>query len=106
MVNVKVIKTFILFILFFNIVDTYFTTKYIIELLILNENNPLMLYLIQIDMGALPFIIPKTLLVCLGCYLLWGRAENVLAQIGVYVCFITYFTIVTHFYFFVAYLHY
>jgi hypothetical protein len=106
MVNVKIIKTFILFILLFNIVDAFLTTKFIIELLILNENNPLMLYLIELDMGVLPFIIPKTLLVCFGCYLLWGRAENILAQMGAYLCFITYFVIVTHFYFFIVYLHY
>ena len=105
MVNEKVTKTFILFILLFNTVDAYLTIKYIIELLILNENNPLMLFLIQLDMGVLPFIIPKTLLVCLGCYLLWIRRQHILAQVGAYLCFIVYFSVVTHFYFFILSLH-
>jgi len=105
MVDEKVTKTFILYILLFNAVDAFLTTKYIIELMILNENNPLMLHLIRLDMGVLPFIVPKTLLVCLGCYLLWRRYDHILAQVGSYLCFIVYFTIVVHFYFFVLTLH-
>ena len=105
MVNLNLIKGLILSILVFNTFDAFLTTKYIIELLILEENNPLMLYLIRLDLGVLPFVLPKTFIVCAGCYLLWKRVENPLAQVGAYFCFIAYFTIVIHFYFFIIHLH-
>ena len=80
----RIMKILLLFIVLFNIVDLIFSTLtiYYGEL---EELNPVMeMYL---NLGIIPFIIVKSVLVGGGCIILWRYREKLIAKIGAFIAF-------------------
>jgi len=86
-------------ILLFNLVDIVLTLLYI-KFGKVTEDNPLMQ--VALDYGVFEFIIIKTTLVCFGCYFLNKFRHLFIATLGIYLCFIGYFTTVFAFFLFIC----
>ena len=84
------------FVLVANVVDIFFTIKYIFSG-VLKEANPVMEPLVK---HPFLFISIKTLLVCGGVYALHKKSNHKLAQLGTYFCFSIYFALMVSFYYF------
>ncbi len=86
-------------ILLFNLVDIVLTLLYI-KFGNVTEDNPLMQ--IALDYGVFEFIMIKSALVCFGCYFLNKFRHLVIATLGIYFCFIAYFTTILSFFLFIC----
>jgi len=84
------------FVLVANLVDIFFTVKYIFSG-VLQEANPFMEPLVE---HPFLFIAVKTLLVTGGVICLHRTADHRLAQAGTYFCFSIYFALMVSFYYF------
>ena len=87
------------FILTANVIDIFFTIKYIFSG-VLQEANPIMEPLVE---HPFLFIALKTALVCGGVAGLYSQAHKRLAQLGTYFCFSIYFALVTSFWYFMKF---
>jgi len=85
--------------LIFNVIDIIVTIRYI-RFGAFEENNPLMKYML--DIGIIPFILLKTMLVAMCCFFLYRYKEKIISQIGIYICFCFYWALIVSFYYFIA----
>ena len=84
----RIFDFFIFSTLFFNIIDIIVTVKFI-KFGGHDEANPFMKIFLSMD-SVMPFIFFKTLLVCVGLYVLHKKRHKIIAQIGAYFCFCIY----------------
>ena len=87
------------FVLVANLVDIFFTIKYIFSG-VLQEANPIMEPLVE---HPFLFVGVKTFLVSAGVLGLYKKSDNKLAQIGTYFCFCIYFALMLSFYYFLSF---
>lgn len=86
------------FVLIANLVDIFFTIRYIFSG-VLHEANPIMEPLVE---HPFLFVAVKTLLVSAGVLGLHLKSDHKLAQFGAYFCFSIYFALMVSFYYFHA----
>lgn len=87
-------------ILLFNLVDIVLTLIYI-KFGDVAEYNPIMR--VVLDYGVFEFVMIKSALVCFGCYFLNKFRNLFIATLGIYFCFIAYFTTVLSFLLFICF---
>jgi len=85
----------IICILLMNLADVFLTVRYI-YLGKLVEGNPIMGHFLEY--GVLPFVFAKSTLVFGGCFFLWRYRKKWLVRYGIYLCLVTYFTMLSIFY--------
>jgi len=86
------------FVLVANAIDAFITVK-IIRNGPFEESNPLME--VVLDLNPVMFVAVKTCLVLGGIYLMWRHSHKLLTQMGAYLLFIVYLTLIISFYYFV-----
>ena len=83
-------------VLLMNLIDATLTIM-VVGAGIAVESNPLLAGLLEA--GPVYFIMLKAVLVGGGCFLLWRYRQNELAQIGAYITFVTYWSLVLWFWY-------
>jgi len=83
----------------FNIADALLSVELIYYEKVLEEANPLWTHLLNNNPVA--FVIAKTTIVCVGCFVLYKNKESRLAQAGAVFCFMIYFALLASFYIFI-----
>lgn len=96
----KLIKITLGSVLVMNVIDAIASLLFIKYLAILEEANPVANMLMQ--MGDVPFVIAKTLIVSTGVYVLWENREKSLALLGTYITFVSYLALMMGFYLFLS----
>jgi hypothetical protein len=86
------------FVLVANVIDAFITVK-IARNGPFKEANPLME--VVLDLNPVIFVAVKTCLVLGGLYLMWKHSDKLLTQMGAYLLFVVYFTLIISFYYFV-----
>tara|TARA_Y100000034_G_C6872075_1_gene398309 strand:- start:100 stop:414 length:315 start_codon:yes stop_codon:yes gene_type:complete len=90
----KLLKILLVFTVLFNIIDLVVSIC-IIFYGPVDEANPVMeMYL---ELGILPFIMAKVVLVGGGCVILWKHKEKSLARAGIYIVFSYYLVLIGYF---------
>lgn len=96
----KLIKLILGSVLVMNVVDAIASLVFIKHLAVLEEANPVANLLME--MGDVPFVIAKTLIVSAGVYILWENKEKPLSLIGTYIAFVSYLSLMVGFYLFLS----
>ncbi len=86
------------FVLVANVIDAFITVK-VIRNGPFEEANPLME--VVLDHNPVVFVAVKSLLVLLGIYLMWRHSDKLITQMGAYLLFVVYLTLIISFYYFV-----
>ena len=94
MQNTKLLKTLLILTLIFNLIDIIVSIT-AIHYGSAEEVNPVMK--IYLDLGILPFILAKVILVGGGFVILWRHRERKLARIGIYLAFSYYLFLMGYF---------
>ncbi len=81
-----------------NLADAYCTVWFIETLRVMSEDAVVMGWVLGMGGGAIPFIMLKTALVTLGCYVIWSHPHSRFSQLGTYICFILYSAVLLQFY--------
>ena len=88
------LKTLLILTLLFNIVDIVVSID-TIYYGSAEEANPVMkMYL---NLGILPFILAKFILVGGGCLILWKNRKRIIARLGIYIVFSYYLALMAYF---------
>jgi len=96
----KLIKWALSSVLIMNGIDAIASLWFIKYKAILEEANPLAK--VVMELGDVPFVVVKTLIVGMGVYVLWEKRSHPLALIGTYIGFITYMSLMWGFYLFLS----
>ena len=94
----KLIKWALSSVLIMNGIDALASLWFIKYKAVLEEANPLAKMVMEL--GDVPFVILKTLIVGMGVYILWEKRKHPLALIGTYIGFMTYLSLMWGFYLF------
>ena len=86
------------FVLAANVVDAYVSIK-VIRNGPFEEANPLMATIL--DNSPVTFVLGKSALVLSGIYLMMRHSNNLVTQLGAYLLFVTYFSLIVCFYYFI-----
>ncbi len=92
--NQSLLKTLLILTIIFNIVDIVVTTS-VIYYGSVEEANPVMAA--YLNLGIIPFLFAKSILVGGGCVILWNQREKFLARLGIYIVFSFYLALMIYF---------
>jgi len=96
MQNTKLLKTLLILTLLFNLIDIIVSIN-IIHYGEIEEGNPVMEK--YLNLGIVPFVLAKLILVGGGCIILWKHRANIVARFGIYLVFSYYFFLMVYFYY-------
>ena len=94
MQNTKLRKTLLILTLLFNLIDIIVSIT-TIHYGNIEEANPVMKA--YLNLGIVPFILAKIILVGGGCLILWRHKKQKLAKVGIYLVFSYYFSLMGYF---------
>tara|TARA_B100000513_G_C11783116_1_gene145561 strand:+ start:66 stop:380 length:315 start_codon:yes stop_codon:yes gene_type:complete len=100
MQNTKLLKTLLISTLLFNLIDIIVSIN-IIHYGEIEEGNPVMKQFL--NLGVIPFILAKVILVGGGCTILWCHRDRILARAGIYIVFSYYLFLMVYFYYMWSY---
>ena len=95
MQNTKLLKTLLISTLLFNLIDIIVSIN-IIHYGEIEEGNPVMKQFL--NLGVIPFILAKVILVGGGCTILWCHRDRILARAGIYIVFSYYLFLMVYFF--------
>ena len=96
MQNTKLLKTLLILTLLFNLIDIIVSIN-IIHYGEIEEGNPVMKQFL--NLGIVPFVSAKIILVGGGCIILWRHRDRLTARFGIYLVFSYYFFLMVYFYY-------
>ena len=94
MQNTKLLKTLLILTLLFNLIDIIVSIT-TIHYGSAEEANPVMK--VYLNLGIIPFILAKIILVGGGCVILWRHRKQKLARVGIYLAFSYYLSLMGYF---------
>ncbi len=92
--NISLLKTLLILIIIFNIVDIIVSIS-TIHYGSAEEANPIMA--VYLELGIIPFLFAKLILVGGGCIILWSRRQWLAARLGIYIVFSFYLALMIYF---------
>ena len=92
--NISLLKTLLILIIIFNIVDIIVSIS-TIHYGSAEETNPIMA--VYLELGIIPFLFAKLILVGGGCIILWSRRQWLAARLGIYISFCYYLALMIYF---------
>ena len=88
--NKTLLLSLLILTILFNIIDLVIIYYGSVE-----EGNPVMAT--YLDLGLIPFVLAKLVLVGGGCVLLWRYRRRFVARLGIYIVFIYYLALMIYF---------
>ena len=92
--NKSLLKTLLILIIIFNVIDTIVSIS-AIHYGSAEEANPIMA--VYLELGIIPFLFAKLILVGGGCIILWSRRQWLAARLGIYISFSYYLALMIYF---------